>query len=163
MTATSRSTAPSRQPSPSARRSRIALLGSRLAALAGDQGGATAIIIGLTSMVLLGFTALGTETGYWYLTHRNLQNAADSAAMSAVAALENIANPDTAHKNMATAEAKATASRYGFTDTQGGVAVAVNIPPPAGGRPAPCRTQAAHREAIPRSSPVACGKPRVRE
>src|ERR1700688_4747675 len=131
MTENSRSTALSRQQSRPQRRSRIAqILACR--ALVGDTSGATAVIVGLTSMVLLGFTALGTETGYWYLTHRNLQNAADSAAMSAVAALENIANPDTAHKNMATAEAKATASRYGFTDTQGGVAGAVNIPPTAG-------------------------------
>ncbi len=134
MTATSRSTAPGRQPSPPQRRRRIAqiLTCRTLARLAGDTSGATAIIIGLTSMVLLGFSALGTEVGYWYFTHRNLQNAADSAAMSAVAALENIANPDTAHRTQATAEAKATAARYGFVDTQGGVAVAVNIPPTAG-------------------------------
>jgi len=134
MTATSRSTAPGRQPSAPQRRTRIApsLTWRRLATLAGDTGGATAIIIGLTSMVLLGFTALGTETGYWYFTHRNLQNSADSAAMSAVAALQNIQNPDAAHKTQATAEAKATAGRYGFVDAQGGVAVAVNIPPTAG-------------------------------
>ena len=132
MTTTSRPTAPSRQPSPAERRGRIAPLASPLRTLAGDQSGATAIIIGLTSMVLLGFTALGTEAGYWYFTHRNLQNAADSAAMSAVAALENIANPDAAHKTAATAEARATAARYGFTDAQGGVSVAVNIPPTAG-------------------------------
>src|SRR6266851_3510528 len=134
MTATSRSTAPGRQPSPKQRRRRIAqiLTCRTLARLAGDTSGATAIIIGLTSMVLLGFSALGTEVGYWYFTHRNLQNAADSAAMSAVAALENIANPDAAHRTQATAEAKATAARYGFVDTQGGVAVAVNIPPTAG-------------------------------
>ena len=83
-------------------------------------------------MALLGFTALGTEGGYWYFKHRNLQNAADSAAMSAVAALLNIANPDAAHKTQATSEAQATAARYGFVDTQGGVSVAVNIPPSAG-------------------------------
>ena len=116
------------------RRSRFAPLlpGRKLAALAGDRSGATAVIIGLSSMALLGFTALGTEAGYWYFTHRNLQNAADSAAMSAVAALLNISNPDAAHKTQATAEAKATASRYGFVDAQGGVAVTVNIPPTAG-------------------------------
>src|SRR5258708_2841603 len=134
MTATSRSTAPGRQPSPPQRRSRIAqILACRsLAALAGDRSGASAIIIGLASMVLLGFTALGTEAGYWYFTHRDLQNAADSAAMSAAAALTNVTTPGTTDKTQATAEAKATAARYGFTDTQGGVAVAVNIPPAAG-------------------------------
>jgi Flp pilus assembly protein TadG len=101
--------------------------------LLGDKSGASATIIGLTAMVLLGFTALGTEASYWYFTHRNLQNAADSAAMGAVAALQNIqGSPDAAHKTSAIAEAKATAARYGFTDAQGGVAVAVNIPPTAG-------------------------------
>jgi Flp pilus assembly protein TadG len=103
-----------------------------LASSASDRGGATAVIIGLASMVLLGFTALGTEASYWYFSHRNLQNAADSAAMSAVAALLNIPSPDAAHKTQATAEARATAARYGFVDTQGGVSVAVNIPPTAG-------------------------------
>src|SRR5260221_7422780 len=134
MTATSRSTAPGRQPSPPQRRSRIAqILACRsLAALAGDRSGASAIIIGLASMVLLGFTALGTEAGYWYFTHRDLQNAADSAAMSAAAALTNVTTPGTTDKTQATAEAKATAALYGFTDTKGGVAVAVNIPPTAG-------------------------------
>ena len=100
--------------------------------LLGDRSGATAIIIGLTSMVLLAFAALGTEASYWYFYHRDLQNAADSAAMSAVAALENIQNPDLAHRTQAAAEAKATAARYGFVDAQGGVAVTVNIPPTAG-------------------------------
>src|SRR5260370_3666176 len=101
--------------------------------LLGDKSGASAIIIGLTSMVLLGFTALGTEASYRYFTPRNLHNAVDSAAMSAAAALQNIpSNPDAAHRTQANAEAKATAARYGFVDAQGGVAVAVNIPPTAG-------------------------------
>ena len=97
-----------------------------------DKAGATATIVGLSAMMLLGFSALGTEGGYWYFKHRNLQNAADSAAMSAVAALLNIPNPDAAHKTQATSEAQATAARYGFVDTQGGVTVAVNIPPTSG-------------------------------
>src|SRR5690242_16211468 len=103
-----------------------------LASALGDKGGATATIVGLSAMMLLGFSALGTEAGFWYFKHRNLQNAADSAAMSAVAALLNIPNPDAAHKAQATSEAQATAARYGFVDTQGGVTVAVNIPPTSG-------------------------------
>ena len=130
MTATSRSTASDRQPLGS-RISRLRMC-RVLATLADDVGGATATIIGLTSMVLLGFTALGTEASYWYFTHRNLQNAADSAAMSAVAALLNTQNPTATQKTQATSEAKATAARYGFTDTQNSVSVVVNIPPTTG-------------------------------
>src|SRR5260221_14752748 len=52
--------------------------------------------------------------------------------MSAAAALTNVTTPGTTDKTQATAEAKATAARYGFVDAQGGVAVAVNIPPTAG-------------------------------
>jgi Flp pilus assembly protein TadG len=108
-----------------------------LGALAGDRAGAAAIFIGLTSMILLGFTALGTEAGYWYFTHRNLQNAADSAAMSAAVAFtaSNTASngaPTAGDKTQAIAEAKATAARYGFTDAQGSVTVTVNIPPTTG-------------------------------
>lgn len=83
----------------------------RLARLARDEAGASAIIFGLLSMVLIGFAALGTEVGYWYFTHRNMQNAADSAAMSAVTAIANGATGDY------TSEAKYAAAAYGFVDT----------------------------------------------
>lgn len=105
----------------------------RLDRLATDRSGASAILIGLLSMGLLGFSALGTEVVYWYTVHRNLQNAADSAALSAVAALENLAStPDSTHLTQATAEAKYTSQRYGFTGGTGGVIVTVNIPPSSG-------------------------------
>ena len=103
-----------------------------VARLLRDKSGVSAVIVGLSSMMLLGFAALGTEVSYWYYVHRDLQNAADSAAMSAVAALQNIPNPDAAHVSMATSEAKATAAQYGFVDTQNGVTVTVNIPPTSG-------------------------------
>ena len=91
--------------------SRLAGLSLRcLTKLGRDKTGATAVIVGLVSSVLIGFAGLGTEVGLWYFTHRNLQNAADSAAMSAVAALYNGGTGDY------TAEARATAARYGFTD-----------------------------------------------
>jgi Flp pilus assembly protein TadG len=99
-----------------------------------DRRGTTAVVVGLTSMIMLGFAGLGTEVGYWYFAHRDLQNAADSAAMSAVAALENIAGtPDTLHQTQATAEAQAAAASYGFVNQQNGVSVTVNIPPSSGG------------------------------
>jgi Flp pilus assembly protein TadG len=103
------------------------------AALWHDRSGTAAIIVGLLSMVLLGFAGLGTEVGYWYFAHRDLQNAADSAAMSAVAALENISGtPDATHRTQANAEAKSTVATYGFVDNQNGVIVTVNIPPSSG-------------------------------
>jgi Flp pilus assembly protein TadG len=98
-----------------------------------DRSGTTAVVVGLTSMILLGFTGLGTEVGYWYFAHRDLQNAADSAAMSAVAALENIGGtPDAKHRTQATAEARAAAASYGFVNLQNGVTVTLNIPPLSG-------------------------------
>ena len=97
-----------------------------LTQLGRDKTGAAAVIVGLASSVLIGFASLGTEVGLWYLTHRNLQNAADSSALSAVAALYNHGTGD--YKS----EAKATASRYGFTDAVNGVTVTVNKPPLSG-------------------------------
>jgi Flp pilus assembly protein TadG len=106
---------------------------ARMADLLRDKSGASAIIVGLLSMGLLGFAALGTEVSYWYFVHRDLQNAADSAALSASAALQNIpGTPDATHKSQATAEAKYAAQQYGFTVGTGGVQVTVNIPPQNG-------------------------------
>ncbi|HEV2551363.1 MAG TPA: Tad domain-containing protein [Stellaceae bacterium] len=90
-----------------------------------DRSGATAMIVGLGATMLVGFAGIGTEMGLWYFNHRNLQNAADSAAMSAETAIyQGSANWVT--------EAKATAARYGFVDGTGGVTVTVNKPPASG-------------------------------
>jgi len=97
-------------------------LGARLLR---DESGATAMIVGLGATMLVGFAGIGTEMGLWYFNHRNLQNAADSAAMSAEAAIYQ-RSPNYV------AEAKATAARYGFTDGSGGVTVTVNKPPQSG-------------------------------
>jgi Flp pilus assembly protein TadG len=134
MTPTAPSAASRRQPPRQRQGLPMRLLArSRLAALVGDQSGVSAIIVGLLSMGLLGFTALGTEVAYWYTIHRNLQNAADSAALSAVAALENIAAaPDAPHLSQATAEAKYATQKYGYSNGAGGVVVTVNIPPHSG-------------------------------
>src|SRR5215471_20316432 len=97
-------------------------LGARLLR---DQSGATAMIVGLSATMLIGFAGIGTEMGLWYFTHRNLQNAADSAAMSAEAALFY------ADGNY-TSEAKTSAARYGFVDGTNGVSVTINKPPQSG-------------------------------
>src|SRR3954453_15688304 len=48
-----------------------------------DRRGAVGILFALAMPVLIGFTALGTEVGLWYLERRNLQTAADVSAIAA--------------------------------------------------------------------------------
>ena len=47
-----------------------------------DTRGFTAVFLALTLSVLIGFSALGVETGLWYLIKRVNQSAADVAALS---------------------------------------------------------------------------------
>ena len=47
-----------------------------------DGRGAAAILAALAFTVLIGFTALGVETGLWYATKRQDQSAADAAALA---------------------------------------------------------------------------------
>jgi hypothetical protein len=47
-----------------------------------DTGGFTAVFLALTMSVLIGFSALGVETGLWYAIKRQNQSAADVAALS---------------------------------------------------------------------------------
>lgn len=56
---------------------------SRLHRLWKNEGGATAVAIGIMSPVIIGGMALGGETGYWYYTQRKVQHAADMAAHAA--------------------------------------------------------------------------------
>ena len=47
--------------------------------------GAVAVLTAMTLPLLLGFTSLGVEVGHWYLVQRQMQGAADAAAISAAA------------------------------------------------------------------------------
>jgi Flp pilus assembly protein TadG len=49
------------------------------------SAGAVAVMTALAFPVLLGFTSLGVEVGHWYLGLRQIQGAADAAAISAAA------------------------------------------------------------------------------
>jgi Flp pilus assembly protein TadG len=49
------------------------------------SAGAVAAMTALVLPVLLGFTSLGVEVGHWYLAQRQMQGAADAAAISAAA------------------------------------------------------------------------------
>jgi Flp pilus assembly protein TadG len=48
-----------------------------------DQSGTYMIVAALAMPVLVGTAGLGTEAGWWLYTHKNMQSAADSAAVSA--------------------------------------------------------------------------------
>jgi len=50
--------------------------------LASDQRGAIIVFFALCLPILIGFMGLAVEVGYWYSQHRNLQSAADAAAVA---------------------------------------------------------------------------------
>jgi Flp pilus assembly protein TadG len=83
------------------------------------------IILAATAMtVLFAICGLALDVGYFYNVQRNMQTAADAAAMAG----------DTAARwgQNYSAAAKAAASLNGFTDGQNGVTVTVNNPPQSG-------------------------------
>jgi Flp pilus assembly protein TadG len=55
-----------------------------------NQSGAVLITFAILLMVLLGFVALGTEAGRWYLVRSELSKAVDAAALTGA---QNISNP----------------------------------------------------------------------
>jgi Flp pilus assembly protein TadG len=57
----------------------------RVSAFGGSSAGAVAVMTALTLPVLLGMASLGVEVGHWYLGQREMQGAADAAAISAAA------------------------------------------------------------------------------
>lgn len=77
--------------------------------------------------VLVGTVALGVETGQMYRVKRQMQGAADAAALSA--AVDRMAGKDAA---TITATALYEAQRNGFQNAANGVAVTVNAPPTSG-------------------------------
>lgn len=89
-----------------------------------DQSGSYAIISALLMPVLVGTAGLGTEVGWWYYKHKNMQSAADSGAVSAATAVS-------AGGDMIS-EANAVTANYGYTNALNNVTVAVNQPPTTG-------------------------------
>lgn len=96
-----------------------------LARFARDQHGSYVIITALLMPVLIGFAGLAADMGLWFFKHRNLQSAADSAAVSAATAL-------VLGGVSSVREAEAVAASYGFVKGAQGVTVTVNRPPAAG-------------------------------
>jgi Flp pilus assembly protein TadG len=56
-----------------------------IARLFASTKGAVAVTTAIAFPILLGFSALGIEVGHWYLVQRQMQGAADAAAISAAA------------------------------------------------------------------------------
>jgi hypothetical protein len=83
-------------------------------------------LVALNLIVLMGFTALAVDVGYWRYQQRIEQTAADSAA---IAGSTEISYP--AANNVVRA-ARHDATSNGFTDGVAGATVAVNWPPQSG-------------------------------
>src|SRR6266853_3404561 len=84
--------------------------------LRADERGAVSVMMGFLIIPLVGSLALGFEVSNWYMTTRDMQNAADAAAVAA--ATNGGSNFDV--------EAKAVAARYGFVDGTNTISVAVS-------------------------------------
>ncbi|MGE5200540.1 MAG: pilus assembly protein TadG-related protein [Acidobacteriota bacterium] len=95
--------------------------------LIAERRGATAVILALALVSILGFAGLATEVSLWYFTKRDMQDAADSSAYSAAAAKYKGEN-----KQEFTAEADSVAGKFDFVHDVGGVTVTVNNPPASG-------------------------------
>jgi uncharacterized membrane protein len=96
-----------------------------LVRLVADRKGASAILFALSLPVLIGFLGLGVETAFWYLEKRELQKAADTAAMGG--AREYAAN------NAINAIIEVVAATAVTRGAYPSVAPVVNQPPGSGG------------------------------
>ena len=73
--------------------------------------GSISIIFALSGFALCGLIALGTEVGSWYVVKRNLQNAADSAAIAGALAI--------AHNNVTAGSDNVVGSGVSFANQNG--------------------------------------------
>jgi Flp pilus assembly protein TadG len=66
--------------------------------------GSVALMFGIAAIPLIGFAALGTEAGTWYLAKRHAQNAADASAIAGALTLASGGNASQHATNVATAD-----------------------------------------------------------
>src|SRR6185436_20509185 len=92
-----------------------------------DEAGSYLIVSALLMPILIGVVGLGTEGGLWYMQHNKMQNAADSAAISAATEYYLQHKPETLG-----VQAQSVTASYGFVHGANGVAVTVNHPPTSG-------------------------------
>ncbi|GLR85112.1 TadE/TadG family type IV pilus assembly protein [Bradyrhizobium iriomotense] len=97
---------------------------SLLQRFARDESGSYVIVSALLMPVLVGTAGLGTEVGWWYYKHKNMQSAADSGAVSAATAVS--AGGDLR------SEANAVTANYGYANAVENVTITVNQPPTTG-------------------------------
>src|SRR5581483_2668974 len=90
------------------------------------RDGGMAIPVAILLTVLVGFAALATEAVAMLLGQRQLQTAADSAALSAAMAIYRGYPPDYS------SEVAAVAAAAGYVDGQQGVSISINKPPLSG-------------------------------
>ena len=91
-----------------------------------DERGSVAIQVGIMMLAIIGILALGIEITFLLLKHREMQSAADGAAMSGATALGYGVPADFR------TEARAVASAGGFTNGVDEATVTVNSPPLSG-------------------------------
>ncbi len=101
----------------------ISSLKSRL----NEESGQALIIAAFAMTALLGFMALGTDVGLLFRSRRNVQTAADAAAVAG--SVDLLYNGST---SSAIAAAKAAATTNGVTDGSGGAVVTISTPPADG-------------------------------
>lgn len=92
-----------------------------------DDSGNVLVIAALSMTTLIAFVALSTDAGVLFRSRRNVQTAADAAAVAG--ALDYLYNGSV---SSATSAAKSASSANGIADGSNGVTVTVNIPPTAG-------------------------------
>lgn len=108
-----------------------------LRALLRDRKGGMTTLLALGTPLVVGAAGIGVETGLWYMTKRQAQTAADSAAVAGAIQITR------GQPGLVTQSALADAARNGFPNTAPS-AVAINHPPQSGSH----RGNAATVEAI---------------
>lgn len=103
----------------------IAAAWRRTPTLPANRSGVVGILFALAMPILVGFTALGIEVGLWYLERRELQMAADAAAVSAAYEILHQNSDDTV-----TGAARLEVEQHGFDPDVG--SFVVSHPPATG-------------------------------
>lgn len=107
----------------------------RAAQFGRDERGAIIVIFALMLPIIVGFVGLGLDVGLWYSTKRNLQGAADTAAVSAAYEL-GAGNSLSAIQTAALIDAKRNGLNAGVAACNGVATSAgsctVNVPPTSG-------------------------------
>jgi Flp pilus assembly protein TadG len=99
----------------------------------GEGRGNIAVTFALSIAVVFGAVGLGTSAASWYSTKRDMQNAADLGAASAINSLKaNIGVLPATKEPYAYNEAKSATAFHGFTDGSSSVTVTPITPPSTG-------------------------------